>query len=365
MIFYWLMFAAFALAALTSAPAIPQPVGQHVPQDQVRAPRSFAPILAGLFLLIVIGLRYRVGGDWDNYELLLRTAEHQSLSELLHQRNEPAFALLSWAAAQLGVGIWFVNLFCALPFVWGLAQLCREQPNPWLALVIATPFLIIVVGMGFTRQAAALGFFMAGLADYIRTGSLIRLVLFTFAGSLFHRTILVFVPILLVAAGQSKFVSLLLGIIACAFLYVFVVSNTQQFYDRGYLNGRYEAAGASVRVLMNFLPAMLLLWKGDALYLSARERVVWRTLALLAVAAEAAIFLVSSVVVDRLAMYLIPLQLFVFGRLYLLASRDPRASGGWQLLVVLYSAAVLYVWLNYGHFSGGWIPYRNVLFSPE
>jgi hypothetical protein len=116
---------------------------------------------------------------------------------------------------------------------------------------------------------------------------------------------------------------------------------------------------------MNFLPAVLLLWKGDALYLSARVRVVWRTLALLAVAAEAAIFLVSSVVVDRLAMYLIPLQLFVFGRLYLLASRDPRASGGWQLLVVLYSAAVLYVWLNYGHFSGGWIPYRNVLFSPE
>ncbi|HZU51164.1 MAG TPA: EpsG family protein [Sphingomicrobium sp.] len=323
MTFYWLMFAAFALAALTSAPAIPQAVGPNAAYQEVRQRRSLKIIIAGLFLLVIIGLRYRVGGDWDNYELLLRTSQHQSFSELLHQRNEPAFAFLSWAAAQLDFGIWFVNLFCALPFVWGLAQLSREQPNPWLALVIATPFLIIVVGMGFTRQAAALGFFMAGLADYLRTGSLIRLVLLTLAGSLFHRTVLVLVPILVVAAGQSKVVSFALGVMACAFLYIFVVLNTQQFYDRGYLNGRYEAAGASVRVLMNFIPAAILLWNRDALYISRREKVVWKTLAILSVAAEGAIFVVSSVVVDRLAMYLIPLQLFVLGRLYLLASRDP------------------------------------------
>ena len=35
----------------------------------------------------------------------------------------------------------------------------RRQPMPWLGLLVAIPYLVIVVGMGYSRQAIALGLF--------------------------------------------------------------------------------------------------------------------------------------------------------------------------------------------------------------
>lgn len=361
---YWLMFGLFALAAFMSRPpvrAIAGP-GQDVPSV---GPVSFTPAIAALFLIVVIGLRYHVGGDWHNYELDFDLAHHQTLGSLLSQRKEPGYALSMWMAAQLDVELWFVNLIMAVPFCWGLIRLCRQQPNPWLALLVATPFLIVVIGMGFSRQAAALGFLMAGLAAYVRTGSLSRFVMLTIAGSFFHRTVLVFIPIIIIATGRSKLVSAMFGLLAIILIYFTVVSSSMEYYQQGYLQGRYDAAGASVRVLMNVLPALLLLLSKDRFYASQREKTVWKTFAILSLVSGAALFAVtSSVIVDRLAMYLIPLQMFVLARLPIVASGNANPSIGWRAAVVVYSAAVLYVWLTYGHYSGGWLPYRNYLSPP-
>lgn len=362
MTMYWTMFVLFALAAFTFNPA----VAGHPQHPQARKVTSFAPALAAIFLIVVVGLRYRVGGDWHNYELDFDRSHYETLGSLLSQRKEPGYAFAVWLAATLGTGLWLVNLILAIPFCWGLMRLCRQQPNPWLSLLVATPFLIIVIGMGFSRQAAALGFLMAGLALFIETGSLWGFVLLAFAGSFFHRTVLVFVPIVIIATGRSKFVSLLLCIVVVILIYFTVISSSIEYYSQGYLQGRFDAAGATVRVLMNILPAVIVLLAKDRFYRSPREKMVWRTFAILALLSGAAILLVtSSVIVDRLAMYLIPLQMFVLGRLPIVASANGQPSIAWRMGVIGYSAAVLFVWLNYGHYSGGWLPYQNYLSSPQ
>src|SRR5207248_2630423 len=142
--------------------------------------------------------------------------------------------------------------------------------------------------MGFTRQGAALGFLMAGLADYIETRSLVRFAVYTLIGGLFHRTVLVFIPIILLAAGRNKVVSVLLALGAAVIGYFTIFTSSIEYYQTGYLNGRFDAAGAAVRVLMNVLPALLLLLTGDRLYRSREEKVVWKTFAILSVAAGAA-----------------------------------------------------------------------------
>lgn len=359
------MFAAFALGALlnqrgalAAASAAPASPGSPL----VRRTRSAMPTLVMIFLIVVVGLRYKVGGDWHNYEVAYDVIKNMSLSQALNRmRQEPAFTFINWTGANLGIGPWFGNLVCAIPFSWGLMKICRQQPNPWLAVLVATPFLIIVVGMGFTRQGAALGFLMAGLADYIETRSLVRFVIYTVLGGLFHRTVVVFIPIILLAAGRNKVVSLLLALGTAVIGYFTIFTSSIEYYQVGYLNGRYDAAGASVRVLMNVLPAVVLLATKDRLYRSREEKVVWKTFAILSLAAGAALFLVSSsVIVDRLAMYLIPIQMFVLARISFL-SRDPRSDMVWRAFVVAYSAAVLFVWISYGHYSAGWLPYRNYL----
>ena len=61
----------------------------------------------------------------------------------------------------------------------------------------------------------------------------------------------------------------------------------------------------------------------------------------------------SSTAVDRLALYIIPLQLAVLSRL-------PRAfdSGLLRYAVMAYSALVLFVWLTFAKHADYWLPYQ-------
>jgi hypothetical protein len=373
MLIYWLMLLAFAAAAMLYRPsqAVPQAAAPapapHLAQGPRVAPaRSLASEIVAILLIFLIGLRYHVGGDWNNYDVTYRVIERLDLFEALTSaKTEIGFTFINWLSSRLGTGIWLVNLICAIPFGWGLMRLCKQQPNPWLSFVVATPFLIIVVGMGFTRQAVAIGFLMLGVSSYIRTGSLVSFVWFVLCGALFHKTVLIFIPIIYLAHGRNKLVSLGLTVISVGLAYFTVFRDTVEMYGQGYLAGRYDAAGATVRILMNIVPAVLLLVSRDRLYRSREEKVVWKTFAILALMAGAALPLISSsVVVDRLAMYLIPLQLVVLGRVHMVFSKKATSSGAWSLLVTLYSATVLYVWLNYSHYASGWIPYQSFLSPP-
>jgi hypothetical protein len=83
-------------------------------------------------------------------------------------------------------------------------------------------------------------------------------------------------------------------------------------------------------------------------------------MALLALLAGLALATVaSSTAVDRLAHYLIPLQLFVGARL-----PDTRLMGlsptSWTQLLTGLSLAVLTVWLFFAANSYAWVPYRNL-----
>lgn len=359
---YWLIYAVFALGAFLHRPS---PVRPPVARGSVLAsygPRSLAPIFVAALLIILIGLRYEVGGDWGNYLYFFENIGRQDLEHALaRSMQEPGYTLINWLAAKLGAGIWLVNLLCAVPFTVGLMRLSNQQPNPWLALLVATPFLIIVVAMGFTRQAAALGFLMIGVSDFIEKQSLSRFVALTLVGALFHRTVLVFIPVLLLWGGRSFFVSVLLASIAIATAYYTVFSTAIALYEPGYIKSQYDAAGATVRILMNVIPSLILFASGSKFFLSREEKVVWKTFAGLSLLAASALLVVeSSVVIDRMALYLIPIQIFVLSRLpYIVA--EGRTQLFWVFGIGLYSGFVLFVWLNYAVHSAAWLPYRNYL----
>jgi len=73
---------------------------------------------------------------------------------------------LNWLAAYTQTGIYGVNLVCAAIFMIGLISFSRRQPLPWLALAVSVPFFLIVISMGTTRQATALGFVFGGLVAF-------------------------------------------------------------------------------------------------------------------------------------------------------------------------------------------------------
>ena len=132
---------------------------------------------------------------------------------------------------------------------------------------------------------------------------------------------------------------------------------------QGYLDAQYESQGALIRVILCLLPALVFLFNRRRFHLAIQVQRIWTLLSLMCVVAAIALVTVdSSTAVDRLALYLIPLQLFVGSRI-----PDSRLFGippaSWNLLLIAFSFVVLIVWLLFASHSQYWLPYRN-LFLP-
>ena len=117
---------------------------------------GFLLILVGLIYWLMIGFRFQVGMDWNNYISIYEWKKNDSLVHLLTDR-EPAYGFLMWTAARTGWGFIFVNAVSSLVFCWGFFATARRCREPWLAIAIATPLLVIAFAMSGARQSIACG----------------------------------------------------------------------------------------------------------------------------------------------------------------------------------------------------------------
>jgi hypothetical protein len=343
---YWLLFSAFALGSL-----------QYQRRISAGAEQNPLLLIAGLVTAVMIGLRFEVGGDWGNYITIFERIRYLDLGGALRD-GDPGYTILNWLAHQLGYGIWFVNLICGAIFTWGLVRFARQQPNPWLAILVAIPYLIIVVAMGYTRQAVAIGIVMAGLAALQRT-TVLRFAIYVLVAVAFHKSAIIVLPIVALSAARNRIVvaGLLLLLMATLY-YVFVAS---QFDDlvTNYIDAEYQSEGAAVRVAMNLPPAIIYLLYKRQFDLSPDQQKLWANFSYAALFTLVALLVVaSSTAVDRLALYLIPLQVFVLGRLPEVFRGAGRKNSQLLLMVIGYSAIIQFVWLNYANNAAYWLPYQ-------
>ena len=303
---------------------------------------------------LLIGFRYEVGGDWITYEYWYDHAARTSLEQLF-EYGDPAYQVVNWAGQQLDVRIWFVNLVCGALFSWGLWRFSKAQPEPWLAFAVAVPYMVIVIAMGYTRQAVALGILMAGLASFHRNPSTMRFAVYVVFAAMFHKSAVVAFPLVALANPRNRTMNLLLVLAASVLLYDAFLGDAMELYVRHYVGGRYSSQGAGIRVGMTLVAAILFWIAGRRLNLNEAEWKVWRNFSLAAVVAVVVLVaLPSSTAVDRISLYMIPLQLAVLSRLPPLMG-SPVAG---RAVVLGYSALVEFVWLNYAQFSKLWVPYQ-------
>lgn len=345
---YWMMFVLFAAVAVSGS----QPVAHSA--RPVYEGYGWLAVFA--LLALMIGLRHEVGGDWGGYLRALDVVP-TSLTDTL-ELSDPAYGFLNWMAVESGQGVYFVNSVCALLFTWGLLAFCRVQPNPWLALVVAVPYLITVVAMGYTRQGVAIGLAMLGLTALDRR-QIFRFILCVAVAAAFHRSAVILVPLAILAGGQRRiFVLVLTGVVTFG-LFVLLLQESVEDLRVNYIDAEYDSAGAAIRVAMNAVPALLFLILRKRFQLRPAQRTFWTWMALGGLGFVVALAVSpSSTAVDRVALYWIPLQLFVWSRLPNAFGAADNPSQIWVVAVVAYSAAVQFVWLNYADFALYWIPYQ-------
>ena len=162
----------------------------------LRADRSLRKFLLLFFFIIcsiLIGLRYRVGGDWSGYIVMFNSVEGLNFLSLF-ALSDPGYQILNWISAKLGLGIFGVNLTGGAIFLYAILVFCQRQPMPWLGLLVAIPYLVIVVGMGYSRQAIALGFVLLAFVKWPEK-NFMKFAFFIFIASTFHKSAIILFPL--------------------------------------------------------------------------------------------------------------------------------------------------------------------------
>lgn len=312
----------------------------------------------GLLLSIIIGWRHHVGGDWNNYLRRFNAISDFSFSQTMEQSDVGYQFLVYWMNAW-GFEIYAVNFLSAILFVTGLIVFLRREINPWLGLTVAIPYLIIVVSMGYTRQGVAVGLVMWALASLDRK-KFIRFLFFIVLAVSFHKSAVMMVAFGIFSHGRGKVLKALAVMIAGIGIWLSFVETDSSALWRNYVEAQMQSQGALIRVILNLLPALLLLAFRKRWKKYFRDYSLWFMIALASIASVFAVGFASTAI-DRMALYFIPIQIVVYARLPFLAKNylSPKVT---STLIVLFYGAILLVWLNFAVNARYWLPYHNMLF---
>lgn len=344
---YWMLFILPAYLAITKLKST-----AYSETNFINSKWPFMWRFIFVLLVLIIGFRHEVGGDWAAYILNMENPEDFS------EHADPANQVLFWLGRESGGGIYLVNLISAAFFSWGLVVFCREQPRPWLALTVAVPYLIIVVAMGYTRQGVAIGFAMLAIVALGR-GNTLRFIVFIVCAATFHKSAVILAPLAVLANTKRRIETFLWVGVTAFLLFWLLLREALESLISGYIGDEYQSSGAAIRVAMNAVPAFLFLLFRNRFQLTKEQRSFWTWMALSALLLVAALNISpSSTAVDRLALYWIPLQLFVLSRLPNVIGSRAGKNAFWVNLIVIYSIAVMYIWLNFGIHSIYWVPYK-------
>ena len=320
---------------------------------------KFSWVVIGIIFTLFIGYRHEVGGDWGAYLRHFNAMSYFTIEEIA-KRSDPGYYLINWFMQDWGYDIYSVNLICGAIFMTGLIIFARRQPNPWLAIAVATPYLIVVVAMGYTRQAVALGLMFWGLVALEKRQFKQFLILMVLAAT-FHKSAVLMIGLGIFLQGNGRLIRTLAVVIVASGIYNAFLADYQDDLWKNYVEEQMQSQGAIIRVAMNFLPSVIFLlfrkrWKQEF-----NDYSFW---VMIALGSLASVFLVTlaSTAIDRVALYFTPIQVVVYSRLpYLLRDRfNPQMV---TFGILIYYLLVLYVWLNYATHARFWVPYQNAMFE--
>lgn len=345
MLIYWSLFIVFTAGTILSQ------------ANETRRPWLLFVLLASIPTILMIGLRWKIGPDWIAYiEIFKYTHLFTFKQALFHV--DPGFFLLNWQLGQLDAPFWVLNLVCGLILIAGLTAFCLRQPNPWLAYLLAFPYLVIVIGMSGARQSAALGFLFFALNAF-DDGKLLRMAVLVVIGALFHSSVLLMLSLLLFSYDQ-KSVQRIAMICLVVIIFIFAFQSAFTVYAARYSSIRIQSGGLVYRLAMNTFAAAAYFAFRDKLAFPSHMSKLWRNFSICTFALVAlAVALPSSTAVDRFLLYLFPLQFAVLGRLPR-ALAPHRSPSFVTVAMIAYAAAVQIMFLNFGTYSSYYVPYQSI-----
>ncbi len=315
--------------------------------------------------LLFVGLRLEVAPDWAQYSAIHTSLADVDVEDILI-RAEPLSYLLFWTSENLGFHVYITNFVGAFIMLFGVFSFARRTTNPWMALVAATPYFILVTGMSGVRQMMAAGIMLFLLSRWERYSLFSRGGLILFA-ALFHTSALANNILLITKLNIAMRYKIFIGT-AILLLTFYLGSEVGTYadsvdqYKQRYLEESQfiRSFGSIYHIAMIAIPAFL----GYIYRRRIGEYIHSPALLKFGLYAALVLFgvnLYSSTVASRLTIYLYFVPMMVYPALvYALGRRSKKPV---VTAIIFFHILILTTWFALGNVSFAYIPYKNVLFD--
>ena len=315
--------------------------------------------------VLFVGFRFEVGPDWVQYGYIHTTLAYQNFWEVVTQ-PEPLSYLLFWISETLGYHVYLSNLMAAIIMLTGVFSFARRTVNPWLAVVSATPYFIIVMGMSGVRQTMAAGIILFLFSRWERY-SFIKRGIYILLAAMFHTSALVNNVFLVIKLNIAMRYKLALGVvITLATLYlslgVSVYADNIVQYQQRYLDSDFvdESFGSIYHIAMIAVPALI----GFIYRRQLDAHIHSVSLMNFGLYASGMIFMMnflSSTVASRLTVYLYFVPMMVYPAL--VETFGKRGQMPYIFGVILFHMLILLAWFKLGNHSFAYSDYKNIMFD--
>jgi hypothetical protein len=329
-------------------------------------PRSKNILLFALVFVVfvlAIGLRENIGMDWNNYLAIHQKMRFYAFRDIIFD-TEAASNALFWISRKFYSGIYTTNIVAAVILVTGVLVFAARTAEPWLSVLVATPYIVIVIGMSATRQAMAIGIIFSIFAFWHDFG-MIRKAAMIFVASLFHTSAIFIGGFMVQDLPVNMTVRIVVGlIVVAAGVYVLsragIYSGQLDFYAESYLSteGQIVSPGALAHVALVALPA--------AIYLIVRDKVFahYDRSGFLDMSAMICLALVPAAFVFSTAASRFSVYMQFFPMIFYPVLADIMKTEGNRTIVRLgvigLNYVFLLVWLRFANNSFAYLPYRSI-----
>ncbi|GIZ15184.1 EpsG family protein [Capnocytophaga catalasegens] len=312
-----------------------------------------------VFLVFFVGLRHQIGGDWEAYLIMKEQIQSFNNFGIALLYTDPSYGMLNYIVAENETGIYVVNTVCALFLICGIYVVSIKQFDSFFSLLVAIPYIIFVVGMGYTRQSAALGLIFIAIELLINNKKKLSILAILLA-STFHLTAIV---MLVAVFFRQKINYRTILLITIVFFIGFIMLN-QYVLSKMVIYGSEDvvsSSGGFFRHLLNIIPALLFF--KYRIFFQEHAPNHYRVLKFLSIGSICLFLLgfVLSTLADRIALYFSVIQLMIYPIFMQKIVKKQRTL--FILGIGVFYLIFMITWFNLSFYAKCcWMSYKNYLF---
>jgi hypothetical protein len=238
-----------------------------------------------------------------------------------------------------------------------------------VAIVSATPYFIIVMGMSGIRQVMAAGVMLFLLSRWKRLSQGIRGI-YVLIAALFHTSALVNSILLVTQLHVRPYFKVVLGFAILGVTYfavseVTIFAQRMELYHMRYIEDpeKIESLGAIFHVGLILIPgiAALIFKKRMIPYVHDTKLLDFSIISSFVVLILSFIPFLSNTLASRLTIYMYFIPMIVYPALTTSLGKSSRQI--MTLMIVLFHFAILIIWMKFANHSHAFSPYQSLLFN--